>query len=89
MNKFYCVYEEYTEDFTRLNGLVANCDLMRLFDDENEAMQFVKNELALQCDNDDEWEYAVAEEKEDKIVFEIYYMKEMQYRVIIKEMELN
>lgn len=89
MEKIYCVYEKCTDDFVNCNELNDNFNLLKVFSNLQKAQQFVKNELSFQCDLDDEWEYAIAEEHEDRIVYEVYYCREVQFRIVIKEMELE
>ena len=102
MEKVYVVYEVREEDYIFLNNLQVNYDCIKVFKDENVALNWFMEDLKEQCsliefrDNgksiygieDDEEHSWVAkiEEKNNVKIADVYYCDEWQYTMYLKEM---
>lgn len=105
MAKVYVIYEVREEDYVILNNLQVNFDCVKVFNEENKAIGWLKGELELQCDiiklngkiiydnsnNADEEELWVAniEEKDNLKEINIYYSEEWQSTIYLKEIEVE
>lgn len=87
--KVYVVSEIREDDFSNVNFYDSNYECLGVFNNEINAMSFVKSELSFQCDNNGGWNYILIKNEEDEIVFQINYDDELQYQIVINEMEVK
>ena len=88
MKNIYVVYEIVSKDFQMLNNYNSICNVLKIFDNEDKALNYVNNELSFQCNDNEGWFYNT-KIMDDMEINSVYYNEDWHYDIVLQEMKVE